>query len=145
MLRFDPFRELDRLNQETRRRPAPSVLAFDAVRDEGMITIYFDVPGVRSDDIDITVERNELTVTVERRWETEEKEILASERPQGTFTRRLMLSDGLDTESMEADLDNGVLKVTVPVSERTKPRKIDVQSSEGSETIDVGGDESESG
>lgn len=143
MLRFDPFREFDRLGHETRRRPAPSVLAFDAVRDEGTVTIYFDVPGIGADDIEVNVERNELTVTVERRWDEEDKEVLAAERPQGTFTRRLMLSDGLDTDRMEADLDSGVLKVSVPMSERSKARKIDVQSSGGSETIDV--DEGQSG
>ncbi|HEX6220054.1 MAG TPA: Hsp20 family protein [Acidimicrobiia bacterium] len=143
MLRFDPFRELDRLSRETRGRPTPSVLAFDAVRDEGMVTIYFDVPGIEAGDIDVNVERNELTVTVERRWDEEDKEILAAERPQGTFTRRLMLSDGLDTDQMEADLDNGVLKVSVPMSERSKARRIDVQSSGDSETIDVGESQSD--
>ena len=137
MLRFDPFRELERLSQETRRRPAPSVLAFDAVRDDEMVTIYIDVPGVEAGDIDVNVERNELTITVERRWASDEKEVLASERPQGTFTRRIMLSDGLDTDSMEANLDNGVLSIQVPMSERSKARKIDVQSSSGSETVDV--------
>ncbi|HXV70714.1 MAG TPA: Hsp20/alpha crystallin family protein [Acidimicrobiia bacterium] len=141
MLRFDPFRELERINQEARRRPTPSVLAFDAVRDDEMVTIYLDVPGVDADDIDVNIERNELTISVERRWGGEDKEILASERPQGTFVRRIMLSDGLDTEAMEADLDSGVLKITVPMSERTKPRKIDVQSSSGSETIDVDGED----
>jgi len=137
MLRFDPFREMERLNQETRRRPAPSVLTFDAVRDDEAVTIYFDVPGVHAGDIDVNVERNELTISVDRRWDADDKEILASERPQGTFTRRIMLSDGLDTEAMQADLDSGVLTITVPMSERSKARKIDVQTTGGSETIDV--------
>lgn len=139
MLRFDPFREMERLNQEARRRPASSVLAFDAVRDDETVTIYFDVPGVDAGDIDVNVERNELTISVDRRWDGDDKEILASERPQGTFTRRIMLSDGLDTEAMQADLDGGVLTITVPMSERSKARKIDVQTSGGSETIDVEG------
>jgi HSP20 family protein len=118
------------------------VLAFDAVRDEEMVTIYLDVPGVEADDIDVTIERHELTITVDRRWNGDDKEVLASERPQGTFTRRIMLSDSLDTESLEADLDNGVLTIKVPMSEQTKPRKIDVQSSARSESIDVGDENS---
>lgn len=137
MLRFDPFREIER--QEARRRLAPSVLAFDAVRDEEMVTIYLDVPGVAADDIDVNIERNELTITVDRRWDGDDKEVLSSERPQGTFTRRMMLSDGLDTEALQADLDNGVLTIKIPMSERTKPRKIEVQSGGGSTTIDVEG------
>jgi HSP20 family protein len=107
------------------------------VRDDEAVTIYFDVPGVHAGDIDVNVERNELTISVDRRWDADDKEILASERPQGTFTRRIMLSDGLDTEAMQADLDSGVLTITVPMSERSKARKIDVQTTGGSETIDV--------
>lgn len=137
MLRFDPFRELDRLNQETRRRAASSILAFDAVRDDEVVVIYLDVPGVEASDIDVNIERNELTISVERHWDGDDKEVLASERPQGTFTRRMMLSDGLDTDSMEANLDHGVLTIRIPMSERSKSRKIDVQTSGGSQTIDV--------
>lgn len=138
MLQFDPFRELDRISQESRRRSGQSVLAFDAVRDEDVVTVYFDVPGVTADDLDVSVERNEVIITAERRWDDEGKQVLASERPQGTFTRRLMVSDALDTNRLEADLDHGVLKLSIPVAERSKPRKIDIQSgSAGDSTIDV--------
>ena len=141
MLRFDPHREFDRLTRETRERP-PSVMAFDAIRDDESVTLYFDVPGVTADDIDVHVERNELTITANRVWDSEDKETLVSERPQGSFTRRVMLSDILDAERLEANLSDGVLTVTVPVAEKLKPRKIDVSTgSRQNDDIGVSGND----
>lgn len=141
MLRFDPLRELDRFARETRER-TPSVMAFDAVRSEDAVRLYFDVPGVSAEGLEVNVDRNQLTITAERIWESDDDEILVSERPQGTFTRRVMLSDSLDTEKLEANLDEGVLTVTIPVAEQSKPRKIDVSTgSQQSNSIDVSGSE----
>jgi len=141
MLRFDPLREFDRLTRETRDRP-PSVMAFDAIREEESVTLYFDVPGVSADDIDVHVERNELTITATRVWDGDDKETLVSERPQGSFTRRVMLSDVLDSERLEATLSDGVLIVTIPVAEKSKPRKIDVTThSKGGDDIEVSGND----
>ena len=137
MLRFDPLRELDRFTRESRDR-TPSVMAFDAVRGEDAVTLYFDVPGVSAEDLDVSVDRNQLTITAERVWQSGDDEILVSERPQGTFTRRVMLSDSLNTEKLEANLDEGVLTVKVPVAEQSKPRKIDVSTgSQESDSIEV--------
>lgn len=139
MLRFDPMREFDRLTRETRDRP-PAVMGFDAVRDDESVILYFDVPGVSADDIDVHVERNELTITANRVWDSDDKEILVSERPQGSFTRRVMLSEILDADRLEASLSDGVLTVTIPVSEKSKPRKIDVTlGSQGGDDIEVSG------
>lgn len=55
---------------------------------------------------------------------------LASERPSGNFYRQFTLGEGIDTEGITANYDNGVLSVTVPVSERAKPRTISVQAAE---------------
>lgn len=125
LMRFDPFREIDRM-AEGLGRPTRSVLAMDAVRDEHEVTIYIDVPGVANDDIDVSVEKNELTVTVERRWDDAEQQVLSSERPQGVFSRRIVLSDALDLDQLAAKTSNGVLIITIPVAERSKPRRIDV-------------------
>lgn len=145
MLQFDPFRDFDRITRETRDR-APSVMAFDAIRDDDAVTLYFDVPGISADDLDINVDRTELTITAHRVWKGEDKEILVNERPQGSFTRRLMLSDSLDTDQLEANLSEGVLTVTIPVAESSKPRKIEVTTDSERDEIevsgrDVGGDE----
>lgn len=125
LMRFDPFREIDRMT-EGLSRSTRSVLAMDAVRDEQEVTIYIDVPGVESDDIDVSIEKNELTVTVERRWEDEDQQVLSSERPQGTFTRRIVLSDALDLDQLKAKTSNGVLIIAIPVGERSKPRRIEI-------------------
>jgi HSP20 family protein len=125
LMRFDPFRDIDRMS-EGLTRSTRSLLAMDAVRDEHDVTIYIDVPGVATDDIDVSIEKNELTVTVDRRWEDDGKQILSSERPQGTFARRIMLSDALDLEQLTATTSNGVLVIAIPVAERSKPRRIQV-------------------
>jgi HSP20 family protein len=138
MLRFDPIREFDRLTREATEPLA--VLAFDAIRKDESVIMYFDVPAFTADDIDVHVERNELVITAERVWSGGDKETLVNERPQGTFTRRLMLSDALDTERLEADLADGVLTITVPVAEKSKPRKIDVTTgSQQADEIEVSG------
>lgn len=141
MLRFDPFRDFDRIAREPRER-APSVMGFDAVRDEDAVTLYFDVPGISAEDLDINVDRNELTITAERVWSEGDKEILVNERPQGSFTRRVMLSDSLDIDQLEANLGEGVLTLTIPMAERSKPRKIEVTTGSERDEIEVSGGES---
>jgi HSP20 family protein len=101
---------------------------------------------VEPDDVDLTVEKNELSVTVERRWDDSDTTVIASERPQGTFTRQLMLGDTLDLDRLEADLDQGVLTVTIPVAEKSKQRKINVGGgSRGAEAIDASSKEAGDG
>lgn len=114
-------------------------MAFDAVRDEDSVTLYFDVPGISADDLEVSVERNELTISATRVWKDDDKETLVTERPQGSFTRRVMVSDALDTDRLEANLSGGVLELTIPVSEKSKPRKIDVTTGSGEEAIEVSG------
>ncbi|MBW3580485.1 MAG: Hsp20/alpha crystallin family protein [Actinobacteria bacterium] len=133
LIRTDPFRELDRLAQQafgTRTRPA--AMAMDAYRQGDRFVVHFDLPGVEPSSIDLTVEKNVLNVSAERRWQpSDDQEILASERPQGTFSRQLMLGESLDAERVEASYDNGVLTVTIPVAEQAKPRKVEISSGGG--------------
>jgi HSP20 family protein len=130
-LRTDPFRDFDRLAQQilgpgTTTRP--SVMLMDAWRQGDRFVIEFDLPGVQPDSLDIDVERNVLTVRAERRRGNGDWELLASERPSGVFSRQLVLGDNLDLERLEAAYDQGVLRLTVPVAERAKPRKIEVET-----------------
>lgn len=137
LMRFDPFRDFER-GAEPFSRPARSVLAMDAVRSEHEVTIYIDVPGVAGDDIDVSVEKNELTVVVDRRWgEGESQQVISSERPQGTFTRRIVLSDALDLDQLSARTSDGVLIITIPIAERSKPRRIDVSTDPHDEAIET--------
>jgi len=126
----DPFRDLDRLAQQvlgTTNRPA--VMPMDAWREGDHFVIEFDLPGVAAESIDLDVERNVLTVRAERVARNGDWEMLAAERPRGTFSRQLVLGDNLDLARIEAEYHGGVLRLKVPVSEQAKPRKIQVSSS----------------
>jgi HSP20 family protein len=132
LMRTDPFRELDRLtNQLMGTMSRPVAMPIDAYRKDDVFYVHFDLPGVRPDDIDLTVERNVLTVHAERRGptaDTDGVELLAAERPQGTFTRQLFLGDTLDSEKLQADYDAGVLTVRLPVADSAKPRRVNISA-----------------
>ena len=133
----DPFRDLDRLAGQvlgTTNRPA--VMPMGAWREGEVFHIEFDLPGVSQQSIDLDVERNVLTVRTERVGNNRDWEMLASERPKGMFSRQLVLGDNLDLEKIEAHYDAGVLRLTIPVAERAKPRKIEVNA--GSERAAIG-------
>jgi HSP20 family protein len=88
--------------------------------------------------IELTSEQNVLAVRAERRFVSEEDDqIVVSERPQGTFTRQLFLSDALDTDKIAATYDQGVLTLELPVAEAAKPKRIQISASgRGPETIE---------
>ena len=127
----DPFRDFDRLAQQilgTTNRPA--VMPMDAWREGDRFVIEFDLPGVSRETIDLDVERNVLTVRAERVPRNGDWETLASERPRGVFSRQLVLGDNLDLDGISADYGDGVLRLTVPVAEKAKPRKIQLAHDE---------------
>ena len=132
LMRFDPFRELDRLSQEvlnsTTRRNNP--MALDAFRQGDTFKVAFDLPGVDPSTIDLTVEKNVLTVRAHRAWSWDDDvEVLVNERSQGELSRQLFLGDTLDTSRISADYDQGVLTVTIPLAEVAKARKVEINSS----------------
>jgi HSP20 family protein len=134
VLRFDPFRDYDRLvaEQLAGLRGAARSVPIDAYRRGEQFFIHLDLPGVDPDVIELTVEQNVLTIRAERRFDLEEgDEPAISERPQGTFTRQLMLGESLDTNSLEADYDQGVLTLKIPVAEKAKPRRVEITKSGG--------------
>ena len=123
----DPFREFDRVAQQligTTNRPA--VMPMDAWRQGDNFVIEFDLPGVSRESIDLDVERNVLTVRAEKVGRNGDWEMLATERPKGLFSRQLVLGDNLDLDKIEAFYGDGVLRLTIPVAEKAKPRKIAV-------------------
>ena len=135
LMRFDPFREFDRLTQDRWSGGRMPVMPMDAYRQDDHFVVHFDLPGVDAESIDLTVEKNVLTVSAERRWQPGDgAEVVATERPQGSFSRQLFLGDGLDPERIDAQYDNGVLTVTIPVAEQAKPRKIEIGSGNGQAT-----------
>ena len=124
LIRHDPFRDFDRFFAPANRTPnAP----LDAYRRDDAVYVDVDLPGVAADSIELTVERNVLTVHAERRrQDAEGVELLIGERPQGTFSRQLFLGDTLDTDHLEATYEAGVLTLRIPVAEQAKPRKISI-------------------
>jgi HSP20 family protein len=84
---------------------------------------------VDPNSVELDVERNVLTVKAERPLREFSGEQLASERPRGVFSRQLILGDNLDTDHITAGYQNGVLHLQIPVAEKAKPRKIEIQTS----------------
>jgi HSP20 family protein len=129
LMRTDPFRDFDRLVQQVAGTPSrPAVMPMDAYRNQETFLVQFDLPGVDTDKIDLTVEKNVLTVHAERPRPSGDEgvEMIANERPQGTFSRQLFLGDTLDPDGIEAEYQAGVLTLRIPISERAKPRKVEI-------------------
>lgn len=135
LMRFDPFREIDRVSQMLSQQGSgrmSSSMPMDAYREGDSFVVRFDLPGVDPASIDLTVEKNVLTVRAERRWEPSEgQDVVIAERPQGTFTRQIFLGESLDAENVSASYDHGVLTLMIPVAEQAKPRKVEVQAGDG--------------
>jgi HSP20 family protein len=140
--RWDPFREFvslqNRMNRLVRDAQAPegnenlSVTSFappvDVYEDEHSITLKIEAPGIDEKDIDVRVENNTLTVHGERKFEKEEKEenFRRVESQYGSFTRTFTLPTTVDTETVSAIYDKGVLKVKLAKKAEAKPKQIKV-------------------
>jgi HSP20 family protein len=102
-------------------------MPIDAYRKGDEFVALFDLPGLDAESINLTVERNVLTVHAERRRpDTDDVELLIGERPHGMFSRQLFLAETLDTERIAADYTDGVLRLRIPVKEQAKPRRVDI-------------------
>jgi len=111
-------------------------MPMDAYRQGDAFYICFDLPGIRAESIDLTVEQNVLTVRAERApARPEDAEMIVSERPYGTFTRQVFLGETLDAEHIGADYTAGVLTLTIPVHEAAKPRSIQVTSRDDKQAV----------
>lgn len=145
IVRFDPFRELatmqDRMNRifgdvysrrmddELMARGAwmPPVDVYE--NDQHEIVLKAELPGLSREDIEVRVENNTLTIKGERKRETDVKEeqYHRVERSYGAFTRSFSLPSSVDAEKVKADFRDGLLTVTLPAKEESKPRQIQVK------------------
>jgi HSP20 family protein len=132
LMRFDPFRELDRLaDQALAGARTARTLPMEALRRGDQFIVSIDVPGTEPNDIDVTVERNVVEITAHRQAIRQEgDEVIVDERPQGEFRRQLFLGENLDSDSLSAACDRGVLTLTIAVSEASKPRKVQIGRSD---------------
>ena len=141
VMRFDPFRELDRLTQFPFRGEVSGFRAMpmDAYRRGETFYVHFDLPGADPDSIEVTVEKNVLNVKAERHWQREEgDEVVVHERPEGSFSRQLFLGETLDADGIQAEYEGGVLSLTIPVAEKAKPRQVKIGvGSGGTRQIDA--------
>jgi HSP20 family protein len=134
LMRTDPFRELDRITQQVFGHlgsgARPAVARMEAYRQGDEFVVHFDLPGVDPASIDLSVERDVLTLKAERqRTVPDGVEAVVAERPYGAFSRQLFLGEVLDTERIHADYDAGVLTLRIPVVEQAKPRRIEIGGS----------------
>lgn len=127
-LRFDPFRELDRWASEMMGAArTPRLMPMDAYRHGESYVLRFDLPGIDVDSMEVVAENNTLTVRAQRRPDAPEgAEFVMAERPTGSYSRQIVLGDGLDVNAVKADYRDGVLIVTIPVAEQAKPRRIEI-------------------
>lgn len=141
LTRWNPYRELNALQNSMNRlfdaqfggrdeslTSGAFVPAVDVYEDEHSVQLKLEVPGVAEKDLDIRVENNTLTVSGERKFEKEEKEenFHRIERRYGSFTRSFTLPNTVSTEDVQADCENGVLKIRLAKRAEAKPKQIKV-------------------
>jgi HSP20 family protein len=149
VLRFDPFRDFDRMTEQLLGVPsgtarAPRFMPMDLYRSGDHYVLHADLPGVDPGSVDVSVENGTLTIRAQRSERTEDGvQWISSERFTGTYLRQLSLGEGIDTEKIGATYANGVLTVTLPVAERAKPRKVSIAVEDNSQTIEAGSPQSE--
>jgi HSP20 family protein len=139
--RPSPFGELvslrqamDRLFEDSFVRPrqwassvlTEGILPLDVRTDENDVVIEAALPGVRPEEVEITVENGVLTISGQMETETEEREgsYLLQEIRRGSFSRTVSLPDGLESEKAQAHFENGMLELRIPKAEQVKPRQI---------------------
>ena len=131
---FDPFSELDRLTESLLQfRPGPRFMPVDLYREKDQYVLNADLPGIDPGSVDVDVDGQLLTIRAQRTASNQDRaKWLVQERPTGTYLRQFSLGEGVDAERISASYDNGILSVVIPVSERAKPRKIEIAASQKS-------------
>lgn len=144
MLRFDPFRDFDRMTEQLLGVPsgsarAPRFMPMDLYRSGDHYVLHADLPGVDPGSVDVSVENGTLTIKAQRSERSgHEVQWIASERFTGSYLRQVALGDGIDADNIAATYANGVLTVTLPVADRAKPRRVAIDVHDQPSTIESG-------
>jgi HSP20 family protein len=137
IIRWDPFREMtqlqnrfDRLFEAVGGRQESWLPAVDVFDTKDAVVLKAELAGMDPDDIEIEVEDNVLTIKGERKFEekVDEERYYRVERRFGSFQRSLALPQGVKSDEIEANYDEGILTVSVPKAEQEKPKRIEVQA-----------------
>ena len=139
-----PFSQLNRIRSEINRifedpfsLTAASTSFFegweptvDVYDDKDKLTVKAELPGMKKEDITVSLDGNTLTISGERKHEEEkkDKETYRSERYFGRFQRSITLPQSVDAKGIQASYKDGVLTVTLPKSEEAKPKQIEVKT-----------------
>jgi HSP20 family protein len=149
VLRFDPFRDFDRMTEQLLGAPsgsarAPRFMPMDLYRSGDHYVLHADLPGVDPGSVDVGVENGTLTIRAQRSERTEDGvQWIASERFTGTYLRQVALGDDIDADRISATYANGVLTVSLPVAERAKPRRVEITVEDSSSSIEATQQQSE--
>jgi HSP20 family protein len=134
----DPFRELDRFfSMAASGTRAPLGMPMDVYRSQdGSYHVEADLPGADPDSVEVTVEHGVLTIQAERTPRYgDSDQVIAAERPQGSFARQLSLGEGGDSDNLTAGYADGVLHVTIPASPKAQPRRVEVTRAAGGSRV----------
>ena len=141
MLRFDPFSDIDAvtrslLTSQTGSGRSPRFMPMDLCKIDDHYVLTADLPGVDPGSVDLDVDNGTLTISAHRTARSEDSvQWLSNERFFGTYRRQLSLGEGVDTSKIAASYENGVLTVTIPLAERARARKIDIEHSGNQKSI----------
>lgn len=139
VMRLDPFAGFERMfetlyGHEGSHRPMP----IDIYRKGNEYRVEMDLPGADPASLDVNVERNMLTVNAEAKsMHDDADEQIVCERRHAHFSRQVYLGENLDTDNVKASFENGVLTVTIPVSEKAPGRHIEVSTGNGAHEIEA--------
>ena len=141
IIRWSPARELVRLSDAmdrmmednwaqpfTGRREREFRLPLDVYTTPSEVVITANVPGLKPDEVEITLENDTLSINGEFKAPMENVDYIFQERPYGKFTRALTINVPVDAEKVEATFENGVLTITLPKSEAARPKVIKVEA-----------------
>jgi HSP20 family protein len=130
---FDALAEFDRIAQRAfgpawaGPSRATAGIRMDAIRRPHEIELRFDLPGIDTGRLDVTVDRGVLSISAQRSQELgEDDKPFIRQRAMGSFAHRVRLSDTVDAEHIEAAYEGGVLTVRVPLQEQAQPRRVEV-------------------
>jgi HSP20 family protein len=141
LMHFDPVRDLERLTEQALAQSrGPRALPMEALRRGDGFLIAMDMPGVEPAGVDVSVERNVVTVRAHRQPLHEQgDELIVDERPTGDFSRQLYPGENLDATQLSADFHGGVLLLRIPVAEAIQSRKVEISGRRGeSHTVEAG-------
>jgi HSP20 family protein len=150
IVRWEPFRDMmavrdamDRMFEERFFRPpvpfgpwSEGTLPVDMYETDESVVVKTGIPGVKAEDIDVSVTGETLTIKAETQEEEEVQRdnYLRRERRRGSYCRSVTLPGGLETEKAEADYTDGILTLNFPKAEEVKPKTIEVKTTVAGET-----------